>query len=72
MLFLRVSFLEILIVVVVVFLIFAPLFLRRDAQRVRSKVQLLEHTLVSQKACVWVILGANIVLLLSVLYFMNF
>lgn len=72
MLFLRVSYLEIVIVLVVVLLTFSPYFLNRDVQRVRSKVQLLEHTMVSQKPVVLLLLAANVVLLFLILYFWIF
>ena len=72
MLFLRVSYLEIVIVLVVVLWTFSPYFLNRDVQRVRSKVQLLEHTMVSQKPVVLLLLAANVVLLFLILYFWIF
>ena len=72
MLFMRVSFLEILIVLAVVVLIISPYFVKRDVQFVRSKVQLLEHTFVSQKVCVLFLLAVNLLLLSLVLYFSTF
>ncbi len=69
MILMRVSQIEILIVLAVVLLTFAPYFVKRDIQGIRSKVQLLEHTFVSQKSCVVFLLAANVLFLSLVLYF---
>ena len=64
MLFLRVSYLEIVIVLAVVLLIFSPYFLKRDVQRVRAKYQVLENVTISHMPVVLLLLAANAFFLL--------
>ena len=60
----RVSYLEILIVLAVVLLTFSPYFLKRDLQRVRAKYQGLENVTISHMPVVLLLLAANVLLLL--------
>ena len=64
MLFTRVSYLEIVIVLAVLLLTFSPYFLKRDVEHIRTKYQLLENTAVSHIPVFLLLLAANISLLL--------
>ncbi len=64
MLFLRVSHWEIFIVLAVILLTFCPYFLKRDVERIRTKYQVLENTMVSHMPVVLLLLAANMLLLL--------
>ena len=64
MLFVRVSYLEILVVLAVVLLTFSPYFLKRDVERIRAKFQILENANVSGISVTTLLLAANVLLLL--------
>ena len=66
MLFLRVSYLEVLIVLTVVLLTFSPYFLKRDVERIRAKFQILEKADVSDMALTMLLLAVYVLLLLLV------
>ncbi len=64
MLFVRVSYLEILIVLTVVLLTFSPYFLKRDVERIRAKFQILERANVSHGVVTTFLLTAYVLILL--------
>jgi len=64
MLFVRVSYLEILVVLAVVLLTFSPYFLKRDVERIRARFHILENANVSGISVTTLLLAANVLLLL--------